>query len=301
VDDGSTDGTSEAVQRAAAAFAGRMRLLRHATNRGKTEAILTGLRATRATYAIVLDADLQYSPEEIPRFLAKLDEGWDIVTGRKVGVYEKQAVSTIYNRLSAALFDVPVHDLNSVKAFRRRVLDAVPLRHDWHRFLVVLAHSRGCSVTEIDVALHPRRAGASKYHARRRIASSVGDLLVVWLGIRASAKPLHFFGAPGLWFVGIGAAIGIVTVLLRTLAVPPPPFGYRPLLALIALLLVVGMSLLGFGFVGELIAALRGDVELLRSRLERGAYDLGPGASELPTGDLRRNRERPDSSFDESP
>src|SRR5690606_135974 len=138
VDDGSRDGTADAVLREAAGW-DRLRVVRHRRNFGKTEALVTGAEHTSATWLVLFDADLQHSPEEIPRFLARLDEGWDIVTGRKVGRYEKATVSRIYNRLSRAIFDIPVSDTNSMKAFRREILDEVHLRHDWHRFFVVLA------------------------------------------------------------------------------------------------------------------------------------------------------------------
>ncbi len=119
----------------------RVQVIRHRRNLGKTEAMVTGADAAESDYVILFDADLQHSPEEFPRFLEKLAEGWDIVTGRKVGRYEKRAVSSVYNALSQKLFEIPVRDLNSMKAFRREILDDVPLRHDWHRFFIVLAHA----------------------------------------------------------------------------------------------------------------------------------------------------------------
>ena len=131
VDDGSTDGTAKLAEKEGAGWS-RLRVLRHKSNLGKTEALLTAAEASTSTHLILFDADLQHSPEEIPRFLDKLDEGWDIVTGRKIGSYDKRTVSTLYNRLSRKIFDVPVSDLNSMKAFRRRTLDGLLLRHDWH-------------------------------------------------------------------------------------------------------------------------------------------------------------------------
>ncbi|MEO5903662.1 MAG: hypothetical protein ABIQ55_06600, partial [Gemmatimonadaceae bacterium] len=139
-----------------------------------------GSRVATAPVLMIFDADLQHSTEEIPRFMAQIDADWDIVTGRKVGAYEKQAVSSVYNRLSRKLFDVPVRDLNSMKAFRAEILHGIALRHDWHRFFVVLAYAQGYSVSEIDIELFPRKAGVSKYSGSKRIISSVGDLLVVW-------------------------------------------------------------------------------------------------------------------------
>jgi hypothetical protein len=199
--------------------------------------------------------------------MKEIDAGWDIVTGRKIGAYEKRAVSSVYNRLSRFLFDVPVRDLNSMKAFRREVLEEVPLRHDWHRFFVVIAYARGFSVTEIDIELFPRRAGVSKYTGLGRVLSSVGDLLVVWFYLRFSAKPMQLFGGGGVVITALGLVIGLVLTVMRAMHVGPPPTGYRPLLGLVVLLVVVGITLFGFGFTAEMIALLWSDVEQLK--LER--------------------------------
>jgi glycosyltransferase involved in cell wall biosynthesis len=271
VDDGSTDGTAEAA-RAAAAGWDRLRVLRHARNRGKTEAIVTGAEGSSGTHLVIFDADLQHSPDEIPRFLDKLDEGWDVVTGRKVGPYDKQAVSTLYNRLSRRIFDVPVSDLNSMKAFRRDVLDGLMLRHDWHRFFVVLAHARGASVTELDIALHPRRAGVSKYRGPFRILVGFLDLISVWFLLLFSRKPLLLFGGTGLTLAALGMLVAVVTLYLRflhpALGFAPyiPPMGYRPLLYLVMLLETLGFLLVGFGLVSEQVAGVRDELEALRKK-----------------------------------
>lgn len=264
VDDGSTDGTYEAAAREGGGLR-RFQLLRHRRNLGKTEAMLTASAAASGTYLILFDADLQHSTEEIPRFLEKLGEGWDIVTGRKVGMYEKRTVSSTYNWLSQRLFDVPVRDLNSMKAFRREILEEIPLRHDWHRFFIVLAHDRGWTMTEMDIELLPRRAGTSKYSGRGRIAVGVGDLVVVWFYLKFSAKPMQFFGGWGLGLILLGFFVGLVAVALRV-AGWMPPFGYRPMLTLVLLLETVGFMVFGFGFIAELIATLRSEVDQLRRR-----------------------------------
>lgn len=269
VDDGSTDETWSYAVAAAERLGSRFRVARHRRNLGKTEAMITGARESDAEVFIVFDADLQHSTEEIPRFMAEIDKGWDIVTGRKIGPYEKAAVSSVYNKVSRFLFDVPVRDLNSMKAFRRDVLDEVPLRHDWHRFFVVIAYARGFSVTEIDIELFPRRAGVSKYTGSRRVLSSVGDLLVVWFYLRFSRKPMQLFGGAGLLLTVLGLLVGIVTTAFRVLGYGPPSIGYRPLLGLVVLLLVVGITLFGFGFTAEMIAILRSDVDQLRQEERR--------------------------------
>jgi glycosyltransferase involved in cell wall biosynthesis len=188
VDDGSTDGTAELVRAAASGWPS-LRVLEHRTNLGKTEAMLTAARATDREVLVLFDADLQHAPDEIPRFLDRMAEGWDIVCGRKVGPYDKQGVSSVYNRLSRRIFRVPVSDLNSMKAFRREILADLHLRHDWHRFFVVLAHARGYRVTEIDIELLPRRAGQSKYSGSWRIVVGMMDLLSVWFLLLFSRNP----------------------------------------------------------------------------------------------------------------
>jgi glycosyltransferase involved in cell wall biosynthesis len=266
VDDGSTDGTLAAAQAESARWPVRTKLLRHRRNRGKTEAMVTAAEAAESEYLILFDADLQHSPEEFPRFLAKLAEGWDIVAGHKVGTYEKRAVSRTYNALSQRLFSVPARDLNSMKAFRREILDEIALRHDWHRFFIVLAHARGYSVAELDIELFPRHAGVAKYSGRSRILIGVGDLLVVWFYLKFSAKPMQFFGGWGLTLIVLGALVGLVTVVLR-LGGWMPPFGFRPLLTLVVLLETIGFMLFGFGFIAELIAIVRSDVQELQRKL----------------------------------
>ena len=271
VDDGSTDETFANAVAAAGRMPGRARVARHRRNLGKTEAMLTGARESHADVFIVFDADMQHSTEEIPRFMQQMDAGWDIVTGRKVGAYEKRAVSSVYNRISRFLFDVPVRDLNSMKSFRREVLDSVPLRHDWHRFFVVIAYARGYSVTEIDIELFPRKAGVSKYTGKGRIASSVGDLLVVWFYLRFSRKPMQLFGGAGVILTGLGLLIGLVLTVMRALNITPPSIGYRPILGFVVMLVVVGITLFGFGFTAEMIALLRSDLDQLKKGDRRQA------------------------------
>ena len=279
VDDGSTDGTGERAE-AEAARVGfeRLRVVRHRRNFGKTEGILTGAEATDAGWLVLFDADLQHGTEEIPRYLERLAEGWDIVTGRKVGKYEKAVVSSTYNRLSQMLFKVPVSDLNSMKAFRREVLAEVPLRHDWHRFFVVLAFDRGFTVTEIDITLHPRRHGAAKYSGRSRILVGLLDLVSVAFFLFFSRKPMMLFGMSGLVMAGLGVLVGLTTIALRVTHLMPP-FGFRPLLYLVILLETLGFLLFGFGLVAEMMAQQHAELERLRRRVVRDDDGrLPPGA-----------------------
>ncbi len=273
VDDGSTDGTADLARREGADW-DAFRVVSHRRNRGKTEAIVTGVGTTDRPNIILFDADLQHSPRDVPRFLEKLDEGWDIVSGRRVGNYDKAAVSGIYNRVSRLLFRVPVTHLNSaMKGFRREILDGLTLRHDWHRFFVVLAHGRGATVTEIDIQLFDRRAGESKYRGLWRVVIGLTDLASVSFLVFFSRKPLLLFGASGLVLAGLGVLVGAVALYLRylhpALGFEPyvPPFGYRLLIQLVVLLETLGFLLAGFGLVSEQIAHVRHEVEALRRRL----------------------------------
>ena len=279
VDDGSTDGTGAAAE---AQGWDRLRVVRHRRNFGKTEAVVTGADATDAEWLVLFDADLQHDTDEIPRYLNKLAEGWDIVTGRKVGKYEKAAVSSTYNRLSRFLFKVPVSDLNSMKGFRREILDEVTLRHDWHRFFVVLAYDRGFTVSEIDITLYPRRHGVAKYSGRKRIVGGLLDLVSVAFYLFFSRKPMTFFGLSGLVMAGAGVMVGLVTIVLRVLH-QMPPFGFRPLLYLVVLLETLGFLLFGFGLVAEMIAAQRAELDRLRRRLD----GPDPETENTPRGRLR--------------
>ncbi|MFC1661721.1 glycosyltransferase family 2 protein [Gemmatimonadota bacterium] len=262
VDDGSTDGTGELAEKEAEGWP-VFRVLRHRVNLGKTEALVTAAEATDREYLVLFDADLQHLPDEIPRFLAKLQEGWDMVTGRKVGDYQKPMVSKVYNWLSRRIFDIPVSDLNSMKAFRRGVVEELPLRHDWHRFFVVLAHARGYSVSEIDIPLHPRRAGVSKYSGRFRVVVGLMDLVSVWFLLLFSRKPLLLFGLSGSVLILAGLVVGLVAFYFRFVE----GVGFRPLLYLVILLETVGFVLLGVGLMAEMVAQLNHEVDTLRRRL----------------------------------
>jgi glycosyltransferase involved in cell wall biosynthesis len=263
VDDGSTDATAETARREGQGWTS-LRVLTHGTNLGKTEAILTAARDTECRYLVLFDADLQHLPDEIPRFLAELQSGWDMVTGRKVGPYDKRGVSSVYNRLSRRIFKVPVSDLNSMKAFRRDILEEVPLRHDWHRFFVVLAHARGYSVTEIDIDLHPRRAGSPKYTGSWRIVVGLLDLVSVWFLLLFSRKPLILFGFSGFALIAVGTVVGVVALYFRFVQ----GVGFRPLLYLVMLLETLGFLLLGFGLLAEMVAQVRDELDDLRSRIK---------------------------------
>jgi dolichol-phosphate mannosyltransferase len=252
-----------------------LRVLQHRRNRGKTEAMVTAADNTDRKWLVLFDADLQHSTEEIPRFLEKLDAGWDIVTGRKIGAYEKRLVSSTYNRLSRQIFNIPVSDTNSMKAFRRDILDEVHLRHDWHRFFVVLAYAQGYSATEIDIALYPRMKGEAKYAGKGRIIVGLLDLVTVWFFLFFSRKPLLLFGFGGILSTVLGILVGIIAIIMRLF-----DKGFRPLISLVSLLVIIGVLAIGFGFVAELIAQQQAELDAMKRKLSRSAARSDAGAGE---------------------
>jgi len=256
VDDGSTDDTRKLVVDLTDDWHD-FRVLHHRENLGKTEAIMTAFKESTREYMIIFDADLQHSPEEIPRFLEFLEKGSDIVTGKKVGNYQKPFVSTIYNWLSQKIFRVPVSDLNSMKAFRTEILAGMYLRHDWHRFFVVMAYHKGYSVDEINIELFPRRAGVSKYSSPLRIIPAIIDMISVWFLLIFSRKPLILFGFSGFVLIISGILVGVLAFYFRFAL----SSGFRPLLYLVILLETVGFLMLGFGLVAEMIAQVREELQ----------------------------------------
>ena len=269
VDDGSVD-TSAAVL---ADLAGRhsfVRVVTHRTRRGIADALRSGTDAARGRVLVFYPADLQYLPAEIPGLVGPILAGEaDIVTGVKQGAYEKRFVSSIYNALCRWLFGVRVTDLNSVKAYRREVMDAVPARPDWHRFMVVIAAAQGFTLAERPVPLHPRRAGKSKFGISR-IPVGVLDLLSVWFQLRFGRKPMLFFGVSGAILFLLGFLTGAVALWLRF---GPAHTGFRPLLDLIMVLVISGIALFGFGFVGELLAGMREELRGLEREVQRLSRD----------------------------
>lgn len=271
VDDGSRDRTGAILEELRAAYP-FLTIVSHPRQRGIADALRSAGDAARGDVFVFYPADLQYLPEDIPSLVAPILEGRaDIVTGTKQGKYEKAFVSGVYNTLCRWLFGVRVTDLNSVKAYRREVMHHVPLRPDWHRYMVVIAAAEGARLTSLPVPLYPRRAGVSKFNWKR-IPVGVLDLLSVWFQLRFGRKPLLFFGGAGAILFLVGFLAGVVALILR--------FGYgigfRPLLNLVETMVISGIALFGFGFVGEMIAGMREDIAGLRREVARGAPGAGP-------------------------
>jgi glycosyltransferase involved in cell wall biosynthesis len=263
IDDGSVDDSWRVLSE----LAGRydfLRAVRHRSRRGIADALRTGYLSSTGNVLVFYPADLQFLPEDIPRLVAPIlaDES-DMVTGFKEGKYEKAFVSGIYNKLSRTLFHVPVKDLNSVKAYRREIMDALPVRPDWHRYMIVIAAAQGFSVSEIPVPLYPRHAGKSKF-GLSRIPVGVLDMLAVWFELRFGKKPLLLFGMLGAGLFALGFVVGIVAVLYRVFG----GVGYRPLLTLVETCLLLGSIFFATGLLGEQIAGQRAEVRELRRQLD---------------------------------
>jgi glycosyltransferase involved in cell wall biosynthesis len=273
VDDGSVDGTWEVLGKLAEEYP-FLRRVRHRTRRGIADALRTGYLNARGAVLVFYPADMQFKPEDIPRLVAPiLANESDMVTGFKQGAYEKAFVSKIYNGLSRSLFDIPVRDLNNVKAYRREIMDGLPVRPDWHRYMIVIAAAQGYTVSEIPVPLYPRHAGKSKF-GLSRIPVGVLDMLSVWFELKFGRKPLLLFGMLGAGLFLLGFVAGVVA-LVRLLV---NGVGERWIWTLIQTCVLMGSVLFVGGFLGEMIAVQREEVRELRRRLEeRAAGDVGAG------------------------
>ena len=279
VDDGSVDGTWPLLAQLQERYPW-LRAARHRARRGIADALRTGYLNARGDVLVFYPADLQFMPEDIPRLAAPILAGEsDMVTGYKLGQYEKAFVSRIYNGLSRTLFDVPVRDLNNVKAYRREIMAGLPVRPDWHRYMIVLAAAQGYTVTEIPVPLYPRHAGRSKFGIGR-IPVGVLDMLAVWFELRFGRKPLLLFGMLGAALFALGVLAGVVA--LFWLAVTGT--GVRAVWTLIQTCLLLGGVFFSGGLVGELIAGQRAELAELRreldeARVARASADSGPRAA----------------------
>jgi glycosyltransferase involved in cell wall biosynthesis len=254
IDDGSTDASYKELVRLHSLHA-NVRVVRLRRNFGKAAALSAGFQAARGEVVVTIDADLQDDPAEIPQLLAKLEEGYDLVSGWKSSRRDSVArrfLSRVYNGATGFVTGVRLHDMNcGLKAYRADVLRSVRLYGEMHRFVPVLAHHLGFRTAEIPVNHRPRVAGKSRYGLERYARGFFDLLTVAYLG-RYRHRPLHFFGGIGL-FLG---AIGTITLLyLTAIKIGGSAIGERPLLMLGVLLLVVGVQFFSLGLVGELLTS----------------------------------------------
>jgi glycosyltransferase involved in cell wall biosynthesis len=254
VDDGSTDGSFAALTRLHA-VAPNLKVVRLRRNFGKAAALAAGFRHADGELVVTIDADLQDDPAEIPRLLAKLDEGFDLVSGWKTqrrDPLRRRIPSRIFNSVVGHVSGVSLHDLNcGLKAYRAEVVRNLRVYGELHRFLPVLAHDRGYRVAELPVNHRPREHGRSRYGMERYLRGFL-DFLTVWFMGRYRHRPLHLFGTLGLAMGAIGTA---VLVYLTVLKLSGEAIGHRPLLTLGVLLVVVGLQFFSLGLLSELITS----------------------------------------------
>lgn len=263
IDDGSVDLTQAVLHELREQYP-FLRTERHRSQRGIADALRTGYLAARGDILVFYPADLQFKPEDIPKLVEPILRGeFDMMTGYKQGQYEKAFVSGIYNKLSRSLFDIPVRDLNSVKAYRREIMAGLPARPDWHRYMIVMAAAKGFTVGEVPIPLYPRNAGRSKF-GLSRIPVGVLDMLAVWFELRFARKPLLLFGMLGALLFVVGFLTGVGAVLYRLIV----GVGFRPLLTFIETCLLLGSVFFATGLIAELVAAQRSELQELRRSID---------------------------------
>ncbi len=253
VDDGSHDGSFEVLEQLQQEDS-RIRIIKFRRNFGKSAALSAGFRLAQGDVIVTLDADLQDQPSEIRRLLARLDEGCDLVSGWKTQRRDpitKRWPSKIFNFITSFLTGVPLHDINcGLKAYRRQVIREIKVYGEMHRYIPVLASYRGFAVAEVAVKHQPRRYGRSKFGASRFLGGFF-DLLTVIILNRYSSKPLHVFGIVGmaLFLAGFGIEAYLSFRWLQGLYIEG-----RPLFMAGIVLLIVGVQMVLFGLLAEMIA-----------------------------------------------
>jgi glycosyltransferase involved in cell wall biosynthesis len=254
IDDGSTDGSGELLKQIAQTRTD-LRAIIFRRNYGQTAAMAAGFSYAKGQVIVTLDGDLQNDPADIPMLLAKLDEGYDLVSGwrknRQDAALTRLLPSKIANWLIGQVTGVKLHDYGcSLKAYRAELLADMHLYGELHRFLPALAFIEGARITELPVRHHARQFGTSKYGLGRTFRV-VMDMLTVWFMRKFLTKPMHVFGWLGLVSISSGAAIALYLSVLKIAY--GMSIGNRPLLMLSAVLVLTGVQLFCFGLLAELL------------------------------------------------
>jgi dolichol-phosphate mannosyltransferase len=254
VDDGSTDGTLDALRSAAAADS-RIKVLSFRRGSGQTAALMAGIDHAAGTIIVPMDGDQQNDPADIPRLLDKLDEGYDVVSGwrsaRQDDFASRTLPSRIANRLISAASGVALNDTGcTLKAYRRAVLDDVRLYGEMHRFVPIYAAWQGARITELAVNHRPRQHGRSKY-GLERVFKVLLDLMVVKFLTRYETKPIYVFGAAGLGFLAVSLIAGVWALYLKFFAATS--FISTPLPLLFTLGFITGVMCLLMGLLAEVL------------------------------------------------
>jgi glycosyl transferase family 2 len=259
VDDGSTDGTTEALT----AIANRhvdVRLIILARNYGQTAALAAGFDAAVGDTIVAMDGDLQHAPEEIPTLLDKLDEGYDIVSGwreqRVDNLWTRRIPSQAANWLMAKLSGVQLHDFGTTfKAYRAPVIKRIRLYGDLHRFIPALASWNGARITEVPIANIPRPRNESHY-GLSRTWRVLADLITVRFLLKYVTRPLHLFGPIGFACLAAGVSAGGWIAATKLVTGAPVFVAHGPLLLLSAVLIQTGVVLISLGLLSELLTRI---------------------------------------------
>ena len=255
VDDGSTDGSSELLAKLHDDAPDLVRVVTLRRNFGKAGALAAGFDESAGAIIVTLDADGQDVPGEVQRLLDALEDGHDVVAGwrrSRVDRPVKRWTSRAYNASTRWLTGLALHDFNTgLKAYRREVVDELPMYGEFHRFVPVLAHDLGFSVGEVPVQHRARQAGTSKYLSVTRFPKTLLDLLTVLFLTRFADRPLYLFGGVGLLMSVVGAGVMAYLTLLKL--VTGAGIGGRPLLLFGVLMALLGVQLVGIGFLGDVI------------------------------------------------
>jgi glycosyltransferase involved in cell wall biosynthesis len=258
IDDGSTDGTFDEL-RALAPSTPSLRAIRFRRNFGKSAALSSGFREARGRVVVTMDGDLQDDSAEIARLLAKIDEGFDLVSGWKQNRKDsisKTVPSKLFNAVTSAVSGVPLHDMNcGLKAYREEVTRTIHLRGELHRFIPVLAHWSGFRVGEIRTVHHPRIHGKTKFGVSRFLNGFL-DLTAVMFLTTSSNRPVHLFGRVGIAFALAGAALTVGYTWPWFLG---EGLRLRPGLLFGLVLVILGIQFVSLGFLGEMIAGSRAE------------------------------------------
>ncbi|HEY8517955.1 MAG TPA: glycosyltransferase family 2 protein [Candidatus Binatia bacterium] len=255
VDDGSSDGTFAKLA-AVHARDPRVRVIRFRRNFGQTASLAAGFAHARGDVIVTMDGDLQNDPADIPRLLAKLDEGWDVVSGwrhdRQDDTLTRILPSRIANAIISSATHVKLHDYGcGIKAYRREIAQGLKLYGEMHRFLPAIAGDLGARVTEIPVNHRPRTVGRSKYGLSRTVRVIL-DLITVKFLSDFATRPIQVFGLLGLLATTLGALLllylGFEKIVLGV------ELGGRPIVLLAILLVVTGLQFITFGLLGEMLA-----------------------------------------------
>jgi glycosyltransferase involved in cell wall biosynthesis len=256
VDDGSRDQSWEVLAEIARRDS-RVTAIRFRRNFGKAAALVAAFQKARGELVFTMDGDLQDDPAEIPRFLATIERGFDVVSGWKKKRYDpwhKVYPSRLFNATVSKLTGCRLHDHNcGFKLYRKQVLNEIGIYGELHRFIPVLAHARGFKVGEIEVRHRSRKHGISKYGFSRLIKGFL-DLLTVRFLTRFGQRPLHVLGGVGITLFGLGA-LGMSYLALVWLDPNHEPIGTRPLLSYSLACLIVGVQLLSLGVLAELVTS----------------------------------------------